>query len=95
MSDFRVSSEAIRNVAGQVASGAEEIDAQRQTLLSQIHGLGDSWQGSAATALQTLYEKWDSDVRTLQTTLTEIGQTMQEAATNYETTETGVQRSFT
>jgi 6 kDa early secretory antigenic target len=94
MSEFMVSPEAIRNVAGQVASGASEIDAQRASLLAQIQGLGDSWQGQAASALQALYERWDSNVRALQETLTEIGQTMQGAATAYESTESNVQRSF-
>jgi len=94
MADFQVSSEAIRGVASQVASGAEEINSQLQTLMAQIHGLGDSWQGAAASALQALYEKWNSEAQALQATLVEISQTMQTAAANYETTEAGVQRSF-
>ena len=94
MPEFTVTPEAIRNVAGQVASGASEIDAQRASLLAQIQGLGDSWQGQAASALQALYQRWDSDVRALQETLTEIGQAMQGAATEYETTESNVQRAF-
>jgi WXG100 family type VII secretion target len=94
MSEYTVTPDAIRSVAGQVASGASEIDAQRSALLARIQGLGDSWQGQAASALQALYEKWDADIRSLHTTLTEIGQTMQGAATAYEATETGVRQSF-
>lgn len=94
MSEFTVSPEMIRTVAGQVSSGASEIDAQRATLLTQIQGLGDNWQGQASTALQSLYEKWDADVRSLHTTLTEIGQTMQSAATAYEGTESNIRSSF-
>ncbi|MEU4242403.1 WXG100 family type VII secretion target [Actinoplanes sp. NPDC026619] len=94
MSDYSVSPEAIRGVAAQVSAGASEIDAQRSALLAQIQGLGDSWQGSASTALQTLYGQWDSDVRALHETLSQIGQTMQSAATNYEGTESAVRGSF-
>ncbi|GAB2587890.1 hypothetical protein Aab01nite_49500 [Paractinoplanes abujensis] len=94
MSDYSVSPEAIRGVAAQVSAGASEIDAQRATLLAQIQGLGDSWQGSASAALQALYTKWDADVRALHDTLTQIGQTMQTAATNYESTESAVRGSF-
>jgi 6 kDa early secretory antigenic target len=94
MSQFRVSPEQIRAVAGQVASGGAEIEQQRTTLLGQIQGLGDSWQGSAASALQGLYEKWDSDARTLMTTLSEISQQMNQAAAQYEETETSVTGMF-
>jgi WXG100 family type VII secretion target len=94
MSQFRVSPEQIRAVAGQVASGGSEIEQQRTALLGQIQGLGDSWQGTAASALQGLYEKWDSDVRSLMTTLSEIGQAMNQAATQYEETETSVTGMF-
>jgi WXG100 family type VII secretion target len=94
MSDFTVSPEAIRAVAGQVSAGASEIDAQRATLLGQIQGLGDSWQGSASAALQALYAEWDNNVRALHETLEQIGTTMQGAAGNYEQTETAVRGSF-
>lgn len=94
MSQYNVSPEAIRTVAGQVSAGAAEIDTQRARLLSQIQGLGDSWQGVAATALQSLYARWDANVRALHETLTEIGQAMQTAATNYEGTEASVRSSF-
>lgn len=94
MSEYRVSPEEIRTVAGQVGSGGTEIEAQRSTLLGQIQGLGDSWQGTAASALQALYEKWDSDVRALTATLSEIGTAMTTAANNYEQTETSVTGQF-
>jgi uncharacterized protein YukE len=44
--------------------------------------------------LQALYSQWDSDVRSLHDTLTQIGQTMQSAAGNYESTESAVRGSF-
>lgn len=94
MSQYRVSPEEIRAVASQVASGGSEIEAQRTALLGQIQGLGDTWQGTAASALQGLYEKWDSDVRSLMTTLSEIGQAMNQAANQYEATETSVTGTF-
>jgi WXG100 family type VII secretion target len=94
MSQYRVSSDEIRAVAGQVTSGGAEIEQQRSTLLGQIQGLGDSWQGTAASALQGLYEKWDSDARALMTTLSEIGQAMNQAAATYEETETSVTGMF-
>ncbi|WP_433796355.1 WXG100 family type VII secretion target [Actinoplanes sp. CA-252034] len=94
MSDYAVSPEAIRGVAAQVSAGASEIDAQRANLLAQIQGLGDSWQGSASAALQSLYAQWDADVRSLHDTLTQIGQTMQSAAGNYESTESAVRGTF-
>jgi len=95
MSEFMVTPDAIRSVAGQVASGASDIEEQRARLLAQIQGLGDSWQGQAASALQDLYARWDADIRSLHTTLTEIGQTMQAAASRYESTESSVRQSFT
>jgi uncharacterized protein YukE len=44
--------------------------------------------------LQSLYAQWDSQVRSLHDTLTQIGQTMQSAAANYEGTESTVRSSF-
>jgi ESAT-6 family protein len=94
MSGYKVSPEDIRNVAQQVTNQASEIETQRASLLAQIQGLGDTWQGTAAAALQALYEKWDSDARALTQTLTEIGQTMQQAATAYQVTEEGITHDF-
>lgn len=94
MSEITVTPDQITAVAGQVASGANEIETQRAALLSQIQGLGDTWQGAAASALQALYQQWDADIRALQNTLTEIGQTMRTAADAYQTTESGITRSF-
>ena len=69
-------------------------ETKRRALLAKIQGLGDSWQGPAASALQELYAKWDSDARALMDTLTEISQAMQQAATRYEETESNVTREF-
>ena len=94
MPEITVTPEDITTVAGQVASGASDIESQRAALLAKIQGLGDSWQGPAASALQELYAKWDSDARALMDTLTEISQAMQQAATRYEETESNVRRGF-
>ncbi|MBM2623214.1 WXG100 family type VII secretion target [Actinoplanes sp. LDG1-06] len=94
MSEYSVSPEAIRGVAAQVSAGASEIDSQRAVLLGQIQGLGDTWQGAASSALQSLYAQWDANVRSLHDTLAQIGQTMQAAAASYEGTESAVQRSL-
>lgn len=75
-------------------AGATEIQAQREKLLSQIRQLGESWQGAAATALRTLYERWDTQQVQLHATLTEISNAMQQAATHYEESEQRIVKTF-
>ena len=94
MAQIMVTPDEIREVARQVESGAAEIEQQRQTLLSHIQRLGGSWQGPAASALQGLYEKWDTQARALHQTLDEIGKAMTTAAQNYEVAEQDLAKSF-
>jgi early secretory antigenic target protein ESAT-6 len=94
MSQITVTPEEIRTVAGQVMAGATEIEAQRKQVQSRIQQLGETWQGSAAMALQSLYERWDAQALSLNETLTEISQAMQQAATNYEAAEQAIVKSF-
>lgn len=94
MSQITVTPDDINEVAGEVASGASDIEGQRAALLAKIRGLGDSWQGQAAAALQELYERWDRDAQELMETLQEISQAMRQAATRYEETEVNITRGF-
>jgi ESAT-6 family protein len=94
MARITVTPEEITTVAGQVASGASDIESQRGALLTKIQGLGDSWQGPAASALQELYARWDHDARALMETLTEISQAMRQAAIRYDETEGKVAGEF-
>jgi WXG100 family type VII secretion target len=94
MSQIAVTPDEINTVAEQVGAGASDIESQRAALLTKIRGLGDTWQGRAASALQELYEKWDKDAQELMETLQEISRAMQQAAIRYEEAETGVTREF-
>jgi 6 kDa early secretory antigenic target len=94
VAQITVTPEEIRTVAGQVMAGATEIEAQRKQVLAKIQQLGETWQGVAAGALQSLYERWDTQAQSLNQTLTEISQAMERAATNYEETEQAVAKTF-
>jgi|KBSSwiStaDraftv2_1062776.scaffolds.fasta_scaffold22677_1 WXG100 family type VII secretion target len=77
----------LTTVAGQVNGVASEIETQLTTLRGNLDALGD-WTGNAKSALDALYQQWNTNATQLHTALTEIATAMNKAASNYEAGET-------
>jgi WXG100 family type VII secretion target len=89
-----VTPEEMRTVATQVMTGATEIEVHLKQLLSRVQQLGETWEGTAAMALQSLYERWNKEAASLNGTLTEISRSLEQAAANYESAEQAIAKSF-
>lgn len=93
-SNIRVTPEQLHQVSGQLNAGAANIEAILSQLRSQASPLGGDWAGVAQARFITLWEQWQRDGQGLHEALTGIGRLMQQAATNYETTEQGNASAF-
>ncbi len=87
MATYTVNTHEVAGVAQQVASGSAEIEGQLHRLMGQIHGLHGNWEGSASSALQELYARWNTQAEALKETLRQIGDQMRQAAAEYEANE--------
>ena len=76
--------EDIHQKATAVQQQAGEMEAQLARLSGGITDLHNTWQGTAAQAFQELYEKWNTQARTMRETLESIGRALNAVGTDYE-----------
>ena len=93
-------SEQLWNFAG-IKGGSSEI----QSSVSTTHGLLDEgksslgnlaavWGGSGSEAYQAVQQRWDNTSAELNSALQNLAQTISEAGSNMQSTESGVQGMF-
>jgi ESAT-6 family protein len=90
MPNIAVTPEQLQSTAGQLNSGAANIES----ILSQVAPLQSEWQGVAQARFQELWAEWQRSSRGIQEALHGISQLTQQAGANYEQTEQGIAASF-
>jgi early secretory antigenic target protein ESAT-6 len=93
-SNIRVTPEQLHSIAGQLNAGAGEVDGILRQLAGQVAPLGSDWAGVAQARFLTLWEQWQRDSAGVHQALMGIAQLMQQAGTQYESTEQGIAGSF-
>lgn len=91
---IRVTPEQLHQVAGQLNAGSAQIEATLRQLSGNVQPLGSDWAGVAQARFLALWAQWQRDGQGLHEALTGIARLMQQAATNYETTEQSNASSF-
>jgi WXG100 family type VII secretion target len=91
---IRVTPEQLQQVSGQLAGGASNIDGTLGQLASTVAPLGSDWAGVAQARFQELWAQWQRSAQQLNEALTGISQLMQQAGSNYESTEQAIASSF-
>lgn len=91
---IRVTPEQLGAIAGQLNAGAANIEQINQQLQGQVAPLGSDWAGVAQARFHELWAEWQRSSRGIQEALTGIAQLTQQAANNYEQTETSIAASF-
>lgn len=91
---IKVTPEQLHGVAGQLSSGAQNIESINTQLRGQVAPLGSDWAGVAQARFQQLWEEWQRSSRNLHEALTGISQLMNNAGTGYADNEAAIAQSF-
>lgn len=83
MTQFLVDSALVASQAIAAQGSAATIQAEVSRLHSQLQGLQEHWQGSAATAFQTLLADWTATQRRVEESLADITKALQAAGRQY------------
>ena len=94
MPNIAVTPEQLQSVAGQLNSGAANIESTLSQLAAQVAPLASEWQGVAQARFQQLWDEWHRSSQGIQEALHGISQLTQQAGANYEDTEQCIATSF-
>ncbi len=94
MPNIAVTPEQLQSIAGQLNTGASNIESTLAQLEGQVAPLQSEWQGVAQARFQELWAEWHRSSRGIQEALHGISQLTQQAGSNYEQTETSIASSF-
>ena len=92
--NIRVTPEQLQSIAGQLNSGASNIESINSQLQSQVAPLGSDWAGVAQARFHELWAEWQRSSRGIQEALHGISQLMTQASTNYADTEQAIASTF-
>jgi 6 kDa early secretory antigenic target len=92
--NIRVTPEQLQSIAGQLNSGASNIESINSQLQSQVAPLGSDWAGVAQARFHELWAEWQRSSRGIQEALHGISGLMTQASANYADTEQAVAASF-
>ena len=92
--NIRVTPEQLQSIAGQLNSGASNIESINSQLQSQVAPLGSDWAGVAQARFHELWAEWQRSSRGIQEALHGISQLMNQASANYADTEQAIASSF-
>jgi 6 kDa early secretory antigenic target len=94
MTRYTVDADAVLLAAQHARSTIERLHSEVQTLNSQLHALGGSWSGPAATAFVGVHESWRSTQSTVEANLQALTHALSQAGTHYRDMEMANQRLF-
>ena len=95
MADIKVTSEELRNVSGQLATGSASVSEQLESMKRQVDALVSSnWQGAASASFNDMYTQWNTSAAQLTEALQGISQMLNSSAQAYEDTEQGLESTF-
>lgn len=95
MSLIRVTSEELHSLSGQVQAGSSSIQDQLGRMASEVSGVvGGEWQGNASSQFHTLWDEWQRSAAGLKDALDGIARLLNQAGTQYQTTEDAIRSSM-
>jgi WXG100 family type VII secretion target len=94
MTRYSVDSEAVLGAANHARATISRLHSEVQTLNAQLHALGGSWSGPAATAFLGVHESWRATQSAVESNLQALSQALSSAGTHYRDMEMANQRLF-
>lgn len=89
-----VTPQQLQEIAGQLNSGASEVESILGQLASLVSPLGSDWVGTAQAQFEELWAQWQRDAAGIHQALTGIAQLTLQAGSQYEQTEQAITSSF-
>ncbi|MBT5576480.1 MAG: WXG100 family type VII secretion target [Microbacteriaceae bacterium] len=94
MTRYTVDSDAVLSAASHARATIARLQSEVQTLNSQLHALGGSWSGPAATAFLGVHESWRATQSAVEANLQALTQALAAAGTHYRDMEIANARLF-
>jgi WXG100 family type VII secretion target len=84
----------LQQIAGQLTTGAGEVESILSTLAGYVSPLQADWIGQAQQQFEALWLEWQNSARGLHEALTGIATMTQQAGAAYESNEQGIAATF-
>ena len=94
MTRYHVDSDAVLSATSQAQGSIGRIQAEIQSLSSQLHSLQASWSGTAATAFQQVLSEWLLTQQQVEGQLIALTQTLGQVGAHYAELEAQNTRLF-
>ena len=95
MSLIKVTSEELHTLSANVQTGSTSIQDQLGRMQSQVLGVvGGEWQGAASSQFNTLWDEWQRSAAGLKDALDGISRLLNNAGTQYQSTEDAIRSSM-
>ena len=94
MTRYSVDADAVLNAAHHARATIQRIHTDVQTLNAQLHALGGTWSGPAATAFLGVHESWRNTQSAVEANLHALTQALSQAGNHYRDMEITNQRLF-
>jgi len=94
MATFKVSSDDLAQVSGQLTSGSSELEGSLNQLKTIVDGLAADWEGAGSAAFNELYQEFHTAGAQLTESLAGISNLLNKAAAFYAESEQNVTNAF-
>jgi WXG100 family type VII secretion target len=95
MSLIKVTSEDLHSLSAQVQTGSASIQDQLARMAGEVRGVvGGDWQGAASSQFDALWEEWQRSAAGLRDALDGIARLLNQAGTQYQSTEDAIRSSM-
>jgi WXG100 family type VII secretion target len=94
MAAIQVTPEQLEQIAGQLSSGAGEVESILGTLAAYVAPLQGEWVGQAQQQFEALWSEWQTSARGLHEALTGIVTLTRQAGARYLSNEEGIAATF-
>jgi WXG100 family type VII secretion target len=95
MSLIKVTAEDLHSLSGQVSTGSTQIQDQLARMQNEVlNVVGGDWQGAASGQFNTLWDEWQRSAAGLKDALDGISRLLNNAGTQYQSTEDAIRSSM-
>ena len=95
MSLIKVTAEDLHSLSGQVSTGSTQIQDQLSRMQNEVLGVvGGDWQGAASGQFNSLWDEWQRSAAGLKDALDGISRLLNNAGTQYQSTEDAIRSSM-
>jgi WXG100 family type VII secretion target len=81
---FEVDHSTLHTAANDVRTTRTEVDGELKKLWGVVDDLAIAWKGQASGGFQNLMQRWNDDVKTLETAMDDIANLLDKSATQHQ-----------